>query len=239
MHQRHNEGADPYSQYREEVSQQNQRIAEEMHRRRVHYGEDTNQADEPIESAHFATSPQHRWQSTERAKWLQKWGLKTEEVAFTAFDLDTSCTLKDVKTRYRELVKTSHPDVGGDAAKFKEITAVQAALTDRFHILESLSEESGGPVESGVEHQQDSYSERYPSRGKQRTETSYQKGMRLKRAQYRQELREESAMQSPKLQLVSAVLSMVLGTLAVWFIYEMTFNSWRKKSSNRPQGGYQ
>lgn len=35
---------------------------------------------------------------------------------------DVQCSLADVDRRYRELVKTEHPDRGGDAAKFNRIT---------------------------------------------------------------------------------------------------------------------
>lgn len=42
----------------------------------------------------------------------------------------STATADEIKRAYRKLVKTHHPDVGGDEEKFKAINAAYAALTD-------------------------------------------------------------------------------------------------------------
>jgi len=54
------------------------------------------------------------------------------KIALMVFGLGERATLKDIKTRYRELVKRHHPDTGnsGDAEKIQKINSAYKVLQD-------------------------------------------------------------------------------------------------------------
>ncbi|GKY99830.1 hypothetical protein MPSEU_000936800 [Mayamaea pseudoterrestris] len=49
---------------------------------------------------------------------------------YETLGLKKTCTPKDIKTAYRKLAMTNHPDKGGDEHKFKEINAAYEILSD-------------------------------------------------------------------------------------------------------------
>lgn len=51
-------------------------------------------------------------------------------LAREVFGLGERATLKEVKTRHRELVKRHHPDAGGDPAQIRRINTAYQVLTD-------------------------------------------------------------------------------------------------------------
>lgn len=81
----------------------------------------------------------------EAIRGIERWGASDMmERAFSAFEalpppggwreelgLGPTATLEDVKRRHRELVKTHHPDNGGDAEQFRRVNeAYEAAQSD-------------------------------------------------------------------------------------------------------------
>lgn len=52
--------------------------------------------------------------------------------SFAILGLSSTATKVELKSRYRQLAKKHHPDVGGDAEKFKQISAAYRRCLSRF-----------------------------------------------------------------------------------------------------------
>jgi len=53
------------------------------------------------------------------------------EVARRLLGVDVRASMADVDRAYRRAVRTAHPDVGGDAVRFAELTAARRVLASR------------------------------------------------------------------------------------------------------------
>lgn len=51
------------------------------------------------------------------------------EVARRLLGVDAGASVAEVDSAYRQAARSAHPDVGGDAARFAELTAARGALT--------------------------------------------------------------------------------------------------------------
>lgn len=56
--------------------------------------------------------------------------LRVMKCYYFILGLDNDCDPEEIKTAYRKLVKTMHPDVGGDPDKFREIKNAYDVLSD-------------------------------------------------------------------------------------------------------------